>query len=69
MECVVVVTTKREDQGCREWLGLSPDEIAFRVGARNGAEIQAYENDEDDFACIGAFELFKARRMLRGSNS
>ena len=42
---------------------------AFRVGARNGAEILAYENDEDDFACIGALELFKARRMLGGSNS
>jgi len=41
----------------------------FRVGARNGAEILAYENDEDDFACIGALELFKARRMLGGSNS
>lgn len=32
----------------RERLGLTPDEIAFQVGARTGAEIVAYENDEDD---------------------
>ena len=32
----------------REHLGLTPDEIALRVGARTGAEILAYENDEDD---------------------
>jgi DNA-binding XRE family transcriptional regulator len=32
----------------RERLGLTPDEMAQRVGARNGAEIEAYENDEDD---------------------
>jgi len=29
-------------------LGLAPDEMALKVGARNGAEILAYENDEDD---------------------
>jgi len=32
----------------REHLGLTPDEIAPIVGARTGAEIAAYENDEDD---------------------
>ena len=32
----------------RERLGLTPNEIAERVGAKNGAEIVAYENDEDD---------------------
>ena len=32
----------------RERLGLTPDEIALLVGARTGAEILAYENDEDD---------------------
>lgn len=32
----------------RERLGLTPDQLADFVGARNGAEILAYENDEDD---------------------
>lgn len=32
----------------RERLGFTPDQIADFVGARNGAEILAYENDEDD---------------------
>ena len=32
----------------RKQLGLTPDEIAPIVGARTGAEILAYENDEDD---------------------
>jgi DNA-binding XRE family transcriptional regulator len=32
----------------REHLGLTPDDIAPKVGARTGAEILAYENDEDD---------------------
>lgn len=32
----------------RERLGLTPDEIAPKVGAKTGAEIVAYENDEDD---------------------
>jgi len=32
----------------RKRLGLTPDEIASKVGARTGAEIIAYENDEDD---------------------
>lgn len=32
----------------RERLGLTPDEIAPRVGARTGTEILAYENNEDD---------------------
>lgn len=32
----------------REHFNLSPDEIAPIVGAKTGAEILAYENDEDD---------------------
>ena len=32
----------------REHFRLTPDEIAPKVGARTGAEILAYENDEDD---------------------
>jgi DNA-binding XRE family transcriptional regulator len=32
----------------REHFKLTPDEIAPMVGARTGAEILAYENDEDD---------------------
>jgi hypothetical protein len=32
----------------REHLRLTPDEIAPKVGARTGAEILAYEKDEDD---------------------
>ena len=32
----------------RERLGLTPDQIAPRVGAKTGAEIVAYENDEDE---------------------
>ena len=32
----------------REHLKLTPDQIARIVGARTGAEILAYENDEDD---------------------
>jgi DNA-binding XRE family transcriptional regulator len=32
----------------REHLKLTPDEIAPKVGAKTGAEILAYENDEDD---------------------
>ena len=32
----------------RERLALTPDQIALRVGAKTGAEILAYENDEDD---------------------
>jgi hypothetical protein len=32
----------------RETLELTPDEIAPKVGAKTGAEILAYENDEDD---------------------
>ena len=32
----------------REHFNLSPDEIAPMVAARTGAEILAYENDEDD---------------------
>jgi len=32
----------------RDHLKLTPVEIAAKVGARTGAEILAYENDEDD---------------------
>ena len=32
----------------RKHFKLTPEEIAPRVGARTGAEILAYENDEDD---------------------
>ena len=32
----------------REHFKLTPDEIAPKVGARTGAEILAYEDDEDD---------------------
>ena len=32
----------------RERLAMTPDQIAPFVGAKNGAEILAYEKDEDD---------------------
>ena len=32
----------------RERLGMTPDQLASFVGAKTGAEIVAYENDEDD---------------------
>jgi transcriptional regulator with XRE-family HTH domain len=32
----------------RQRLGLTRDAIAEKVGARTGAEIRAYEEDEDD---------------------
>lgn len=32
----------------RERLKLSPDQLAPKVGAKTGAEILAYEKDEDD---------------------
>ncbi len=32
----------------RERLAMTPDQLAPFVGARTGAEIEAYENDEDD---------------------
>lgn len=32
----------------RERLAMTPDQIAAFVGAKTGAEILAYENDEDD---------------------
>ena len=32
----------------RERLAFTPDQLAAFVGAKNGAEILAYENDEDD---------------------
>ena len=32
----------------REQLGMTPDQLAPFVGAKTGAEILAYENDEDD---------------------
>jgi hypothetical protein len=36
----------------REHFKLTPDEIAPMVGARTGAEILAYENDEDDLLFV-----------------
>jgi hypothetical protein len=32
----------------RERLGMTPDQLAPFGGAKTGAEIEAYENDEDD---------------------
>jgi DNA-binding XRE family transcriptional regulator len=32
----------------RERLAMTPEQIAPFVGATNGAEVEAYENDEDD---------------------
>ena len=32
----------------RERLAMTPDQLAAFVGAKSGAEILAYENDEDD---------------------
>jgi transcriptional regulator with XRE-family HTH domain len=32
----------------RERLAMTPDQLAAFVGAKTGAEITAYENDEDD---------------------
>ena len=32
----------------REHLGMTPDQLAAFVGAKNGEEILAFENDEDD---------------------
>ena len=43
----------------REQLGLTPDEIAPIVGARTGAEILAYENDEDDLLVTVLFAYAK----------
>jgi hypothetical protein len=40
----------------REQLGLTPDEIAPKVGARTGAEIIAYEDDEDDLLVVPLIE-------------
>ena len=43
----------------REHLGLTPDEIALKVGARTGAEILAYENNEDDLLVTVLFAYAK----------
>ena len=43
----------------RERFGLTVDEIAPHVGARNGAEITAYENDEDDLLVTVLFGYAK----------
>ena len=47
----------------REHFNLSPDEIAPEVGARTGAEILAYEHDEDDLLVYCTVEVFKAGRV------
>lgn len=41
-------TTTGKIKVIRERVGLTPNEITPRVGAKTGAEILAYENDEDD---------------------
>jgi transcriptional regulator with XRE-family HTH domain len=41
----------------REQLGMTPDQLADFVGARTGAEILAYENDEDDLLVSVLFGL------------
>jgi len=43
----------------REHLGLTPDEIAPMVAARTGAEILAYENDEDDLLVAVLWTIWK----------
>lgn len=43
----------------RERRGLTPDEVALRVGAKTGAEIIAYENDEDDLLVTVLFGYAK----------
>jgi hypothetical protein len=53
----------------REHLALTPDELAPKVGARTGAEILTYENDEGRSARFCVVELFKACRMPDRSNS
>ena len=35
-------------EAIRKHLGMTPDQLAPIVNARTGAEIEAYENDEDD---------------------
>lgn len=36
----------------REHLGMTPDQLADFVGAKTGAEIEAYENDEEDLLVL-----------------
>ena len=43
----------------REYLKMTPDEIALKVGAKTGAEIVAYENDEDDLLLIVLWKYAK----------
>jgi len=43
----------------REHLKLSPDQLARKVRAKTGAEILAYENDEDDLLVSVLFAYAK----------
>jgi DNA-binding XRE family transcriptional regulator len=47
----------------REHLALTPDELAPPVGVRTGAEILAYENDEDDLLVTVLFGYAKLADM------
>jgi hypothetical protein len=59
-----------EAKSIREHLGMTPDQLAPFVGAKTGAEIEAYENDEDDLLVSVLFWSLTAltiRRTVRGS--
>ena len=43
----------------RERTGLTPDDLAPHVGAKTGAEILAYENDEEDLPVSVLFSYAK----------
>ncbi|HKU74449.1 MAG TPA: hypothetical protein VJR02_11055 [Pyrinomonadaceae bacterium] len=53
----------------REHLKLTPDEIAPMVGARTGAKILAYENNEDDLlvTCCGSIPNLRDVRSIKFS--
>jgi hypothetical protein len=53
----------------RQRLRLTPDENAPMVGARTGAEILAYENDEDDLLVTVLWNYSKIAGMPDRSNS
>jgi hypothetical protein len=48
-------------EAIRDRLQLTPDAIAPKVGAKTGAEILAYENDEDESADLGVVGLRQTR--------
>jgi transcriptional regulator with XRE-family HTH domain len=47
----------------RTRLKLTPDEIAKKVGAKTGAEIEAYENDEDELLVSVLFRYAKLAKI------